>query len=155
MRVYIPLTLEELRALVSQGRCSVSHGYVCSAALLALAGGDDEAEYLATSLAAAHSRVMQRGRSPRVVLTIETRDVVAAQIPQSPLAAHVDEDLLNACSVTVSAPVSMHDVVCVHVDAPGTSPGESDDPLDQAMDLLWFGPMEISAVLATYPADGS
>lgn len=156
MRTYLPVTLSDLRALMTNGECVVSSGYACSPTLLTLlAGEEDDAEYLATSLAASHARTLQSEWTTRVVMTVEMPDRNWLPAAGSPLAGRVDARLLDASFGSPVHPISVQQIVCVHVDGPGSSPDESDDPTDQATDLQWFAPTEISGLLATYPSDAS
>lgn len=156
MRAYLPVTLTDLRALMTHGESVLPFGYACSPALLTLLSGEeDEAEYLATSLAASHARTLTAQPVTRVVMTVDLPDSAWAPVAGSPLAGRVEVQLLDATYGSPMHPITVSQIVCVHVDGPGTSPDESDDPTDQASELQWFAPREISALLATYPPDAS
>ena len=151
MRVYLPMSVTDLASLMTSGQCTIPQGYVSPPELAAVLGEDeDAAEFVATSVAAAHCGA--RGQTPRVVLTAELPDTALSPSTPSPVLPGVPAEVMAVSAVSLAVPVTRADIVCVHVDPPEAAPEGPVDPLEQASSLLWFGPTEISALLATYGA---
>jgi hypothetical protein len=119
MRVYLPSTLPELRALLDRGTVGDPPlpGYAVTPALREwYAEGDiEELEYAALSLAARAS-VRLLDADPDAV---RRRVVVVAEVPD-PVVSHVPH--VDRAAVKVDDPVPLRLVQAVHVDDPAAVP---------------------------------
>lgn len=134
MRVFVPATFDDLRALhrdrvVPAGRAAVT---VTPAFREAYASGDEEElEYAALALAAASSlELVTRSRveARRVVLACDTDDVELAEA--------------RTGSLVLTAAVPIAQVAAVHVDDVDVDLADA-----EGYELMWFATQELDALL--------
>ncbi len=151
MRVYLPVTLDELQG-ESPVRLAPRAAHAVTPALQAQWPDEDEEgwEYAAQAAAADASLELLRDRpdAPRL------RVVVAADVPEGAVRGHADVPVPSG--VVVDVEVGVRQVVSVHVDEPeaagdvaGVLRGdeESVERLEDR-DLLWYDVSEIGQIPA-------
>lgn len=149
MRVYLPVTLDELQP-VPTALPGPRTGHAVTPRLRAAWPDEDEEgwEYAAQAAAADDSLVLVAGRpaAPRL------RVLVAAEVAASDVRVRDDADVPSA--VEVVADVALRDVVSVHVDEPAAAAAvsravagdEADLERLEEHDLLWYDVSEIADI---------
>ncbi|WP_454049358.1 DUF6912 family protein [Cellulomonas sp. Marseille-Q8402] len=159
MRLYLPATLDELDDLLG-GRAPLAaprRAHAVTPALAALLPDEDEegVEFAAQLMAADDALVLLASRPDapglRLVVTVEVPDGDVRQgAPED--GAGVDDEA--ASLVTLTAPATLDDVVCAHVDEPGARAevARALDGVDEALDslaerdLLWYDVSELDRI---------
>jgi hypothetical protein len=169
VRVYIPATTPMLRRLVETSECGPA-----PLTAFAVTPGlrewylDDDIESLeyAAMLEAARASLRLIAADPAAV---PRRVVIAAELPDAVVAARDD---LGLGVVHVADPVSLRQVVSVHVDDDDAEPAvraatavidaadlgdrDASDTLDdtEAFELAWYASQEVAALLGSLTASG-
>lgn len=159
MRLYLPATLDELDDLL-RGRAPLAaprRAHAVTPTLLGLLPDEDEegVEFAAQLMAADDALVLlaARPQAPvlRLVVTVEVADEAVRDATPAD-GAGVDDEA--ASLVTLTAPVTLDDVVCAHVDEPGARDEvaralDGDDAALDALaerDLLWYDVTELGRI---------
>ncbi len=136
IRVYLPLTADQVQDLHGAGRTAAPAGFTVTEALRrALPQDDDEGLEYAALLAAAAAAGRARGSA------VTRRVIAAADLPEHTVQvpqATDRPDPAGPAAVSVTAAVALRQVVSFHVDEHA---GGTDDT-----DLMWWDVTELAAV---------
>ena len=148
VRVYIPTDIRGVRAALEGKPLTVTSAWAVTSELLETYGvaADDEelGESIAMALAAAASRLSNSGvRAPRrVVIAVDAEEVSPS----------IDENSHQPGRVHLARPVTLADVVSMHMDAGPYAAPEADE-LDDVMHLQWYDISELDHILSTLGHD--
>jgi len=142
MRIYIPVTANDVLRVVAGEVLTPGRGYAATEELLesySLTTDEEEiAEYVAMSLAAHASRVMQQSELIR-------RIVVAADVSNVRPVGTADAGVVDFLDE-----VRLSDIASVHADNTAILATSVDSRrLDDASELLWWAVQEIDTFVAT------
>jgi hypothetical protein len=161
MRVYLPGTFAHLERLKREGAMPAAAGYAVTEALRAwYAEGDEEELEYAAMTAAARTSLRLLADEPELPEARALRVVLAADVPDSRVAAVAGESE-DPGVINITGAVRLADIASVHVDEaaarpavraalaalPAAAAGDPDAALAvdavEDYDLLWYGTQEL------------